>query len=116
MPAKSEGSRGRVGGLPEVCSLVRHASCRRPHSLHPILSAPFFPLQLPPSLASVQWWSARCPWGVGFPAQLLWKWPRIPSSSSSAQVSLIGPAFLLRPLCSEPLPLLCLGREGGESL
>lgn len=47
---------------------------------------PFFPLQLPPSLASAQWWSAPCPWGVGCPARHPWKWPRIPSYSSSAQV------------------------------
>lgn len=42
--------------------------------------------QLPPSLASVQWWSAQCPWGVGCPAPRPWKWPRTPSCSSSVQV------------------------------
>lgn len=85
--------------------------CR--HSPHPILPAPFFPLQPHPSLASVQWWSAQCPWGVGFPAQLLWKWPHTPSSSSSAQVSLRPRLPSQRPLWSEPLPSLDLGREGG---
>lgn len=43
----------------------------------------YYPASL--SVASAQWWSAQCPWGVVFPAQLLWKWPRTPSSSSSAQ-------------------------------
>lgn len=47
---------------------------------------PLFPPQLPPSLASVRWWSAQCLWGVGSPARLPWKWPHTPSCSSSAQV------------------------------
>lgn len=88
-----------------------------PHSLHPASLAPFCFLQLPRSLASVQWWLAQCPWGAGFPAQPLWKWPLTPSSSSSAQVSRGLPLPSQRPLVgASSLTGLREGRWGAVPL
>lgn len=85
----------------------------------PTYHHPSFPLQLPPSLASVQWWSAQCPWGVGCPARQPWKWPRTPSCSSSAQVpprtQLPTQPSFPEVLWSELL-LLWLSEGGGEPL
>lgn len=72
--------------------------------------------QLLPSLASVQWWSAQCPWGAGCPARRPWKWPHTLSCSSSAQVLPRPQPSFPEVSLSEIVPRLWLPEEGGESL
>lgn len=72
--------------------------------------------QLLPSLASVQWWSAQCPWGAGCPARRPWRWPHTLSCSSSAQVLPRPRPSFPEVSLSEIVPRLWLPEEGGESL